>query len=235
MTEPDASAVESPGHNTSSAPRMYLAVMGIGIACSLAIVLVYETTWPVIERNRIELRQQAIRHVLPATSESVAFRQNEMGHYEPCPADSTGSDLVFAGYDEGGHLVGLAIEAEAFGYQDVVRLLYGYSLESESIVGIRILESRETPGLGDRVETDEEFLRNFENLDVRLTPDGRQLLHPIEFVKPGEKQNRWQIDGITGATITSRAVADMLRDSTARRIPDIRLRQSDFIHAGRED
>ena len=45
------------------------------------------------------------------------------------------------------------------GYQDVIRiLLYGYSPEHQAIVGMRVLESRETPGLGDKIEKDPAFL-----------------------------------------------------------------------------
>ena len=44
------------------------------------------------------------------------------------------------------------------GYQDVIRVLYGYSFAEEAVVGIRVLESKETPGLGTRIETDPDFL-----------------------------------------------------------------------------
>ena len=67
---------------------------------------------------------------------------------------------------------------------------------------------------------------------MRLVDDGSAVANPIEFVKPGEKENPWQVDGITGATISSEAIADILRRSTSRWIPTIRgnaddLRQGD--------
>ena len=49
-------------------------------------------------------------------------------------------------------IVGLAVEAQGMGYQDVIRVIYGYSFEQDAIVGIRVLESKETPGLGDKIE-----------------------------------------------------------------------------------
>jgi electron transport complex protein RnfG len=136
--------------------------------------------------------------------------------------------LIFAGYDEKHELVGVAIEAQRMGYQDVIQLLYGYSLEEEALIGMRVLSSRETPGLGDRIETDATFQQNFVALDMRLADGGEQLAHPIEFVKPGEKASPWQIDGISGATISSQAVAEMLRDSSAEWIPRIQQHRSDF-------
>ena len=35
------------------------------------------------------------------------------------------------------------------GYQDVIHVLWGYSITEEAIVGLKVLESRETPGLGE--------------------------------------------------------------------------------------
>ncbi len=96
------------------------------------------------------------------------------------------------------------------------------------MIGIRVLESRETPGLGDRIETDEQFLKNFERLDVRLSASHDGLAHPIEFVKQGEKTAAWQIEGISGATISSKATAKMLRESTEKWIPLVQQHRSDF-------
>ena len=47
----------------------------------------------------------------------------------------------------------------------------------------------------------------------------QDLEHAIEFVKKGEKTEAWQIDGITGATISSKTVAAMVNDSAQKIIP----------------
>jgi electron transport complex protein RnfG len=82
--------------------------------------------------------------------------------------------------------------------------------------------------LGDKIETDPDFLANFERLAVALTDDLAAIAHPIEFVKKGQKQEPWQIDGITGATISSKAIAGILSGSTAYWIPRIRRNLDDF-------
>ena len=207
---------------------MYRALVGTGLACALLIVGVYEATRPAIRRNRIEARRGAVLDVLPDAVESRAFRWSQAGSYAPVPDDSVGASLVFAGFDDAGTLVGVALEASGMGYQDVVRVLFGYSFEQQAIVGVRVLESRETPGLGDRVENDERWLENFESLTVELAAGGTALLHGIEFVKRGDKRDAWQIEGITGATITSRAIAEMLAASAAERIPRIAAHRADF-------
>ena len=212
----------------ASAVQMYSVVVGVGVLCAIAIVIVYEATKPIIRENSIALRNQAILDVLPGAESSAAFRLNDSGAFEPVSLDDDQGGLVFAGYDGQHQLVGLAIEAEGMGYQDLVRVLYGYSLEREAIIGFRVLQSRETPGLGDRVESDAEFLANFVALDVRVDPSSRELLHPIQFVKSGQKASNWQIDGISGATITSRSIADMLSQNTQQWIPRVHQRRADF-------
>jgi len=212
---------------------MYRAVVGLGFLCGFIIVGVYEGTKPIIQRNRIEMREQAIKDVLPGAVTTQAFMLNEQEQFVTVPSALKNGGLLFAGYDESDHLVGLAIEAQGMGYQDVVRLLYGYSFESETILGIRVLESRETPGLGDRIESDPVFLKNFGTLDVRLTSDGSSVANPIEFVKPGEKTDDWQIDGISGATITSRATATLLRESSTSWLPKVNAQKDAFLKGKR--
>ena len=136
--------------------------------------------------------------------------------------------VVHAGYDDNGSLVGVAVQAQGMGYQDVIRVLYGYDPARDAIIGMQVLASKETPGLGDKIEKDPAFLANFDALDVSLAPDGQSLQHPIEAVKGGEKSQPWQIDGITGATISSKAIAGTLRESSAQWVPLIHRQRDVF-------
>ena len=213
------------------APRvwpMYRALVGVGLLCGLLIVSVFEFTRPVIQRNQAEALERAILQVLPEAVSSRTFRLVDQARFEALDGKPGGAPLAHAGYDADRRLVGLALEAQGMGYQDVIRLIYGYSFSERAVIGIRVLESRETPGLGDRIETDPEFLENFERLDVSLADDLTRILHPVEAVKHGAKQHPWQVDGITGATISSVAIADILRRSTEEWIPRIHRSLDDF-------
>ncbi len=228
MSAPESQTSEAPVVKRPGMWPIYRSVVGIGLLCGFAIVVAFEATKPIIQRNQLAFREQAIKSVLSGAETTKAFRAKDGGGFEAAAADAQGGDLVFAGYDANGKLVGLALEASGMGYQDIVRMLYGYSFEKQAILGIKVLESRETPGLGDRIETDPQFLKNFGTLDVSVTPDGSEVAHPIEFVKSGEKTSDWQVDGISGATITSRATANMLRASSEKWIPLVRSRKEDF-------
>ncbi len=211
---------------------MYRAMVGVGLLCGLLIVSVYRLTLPVITRNKAEALERAILQVLPEARSSRSFRFVDGGadgaRFAPLEAGGEAVEGVHAGYDAEGRLVGLAIEGRGMGYQDVIAVLFGYAFADEAVIGIRVLESRETPGLGDRIETDPDFLANFERLDVRLDAEGRALANPVEAVKEGEKEHPWQIDGITGATISSVAIARILQASASAWLPRLRLRLDDF-------
>ncbi len=208
---------------------MYRTLVGVGMFCGLLIAFTFQGTRPVIEKNRAEALQRAVFAVLPSATRSETFLVTPDGDFVP-DTDAAG-ERVYAGFDDAGELVGIAVETAGMGYADIITVLYGYAPQQEAIVGIRVLTSKETPGLGDKIETDAAFLENFVALDVRLDEAGTALRNPIRTVKQGEKTDPWQIDGITGATISSVAIGDMLAASSARWVPAISARL-DQLQAG---
>ncbi len=193
--------------------RMVGSLGGTSVLSGLLIVFVFQATQPRIAENRRRALEKAVFEVIPGAVDQTAVAVGS--------PEEVGDTPVFAGFDGAGELVGLAIQAAGQGYQDVIRILYGYAPDRECVTAIRVLESRETPGLGDKIEKDSNFLANFDCLDVSLGVSGDALLHPIEMVKRGEKTANWQIDAITGATISSRAVARMIGQSAEELIPRI--------------
>ncbi len=208
--------------------HMYRAMVGVGVFCGLLIVSVFQVTLPRIERNKAEALQKAIFHVLPNAATSTTYYFDEDGGFKRPEGDDVGEPLVYAGYDDAEQLVGLAVEAQGMGYQDVIALIYGYSFAEEAIIGIQVLESKETPGLGDKIETDPDFLENFKSLDVSVRGDGSALANSVVPVKHGEKTKPWEVDGITGATISSVAIANLLDRSAQYWVPRIRNNLRDF-------
>jgi electron transport complex protein RnfG len=196
---------------------MYRAIVGIGALCALVIVSVFNATATRISENQARFLARAVAEVLPAAQTTVPITTTEDGRVV-----ETAEKLAlpaFLGFDANAELVGAVITAEGMGYQDTLRVLYSYSFELDAIVGFKVLDSKETPGLGDKIETEPHFVANFEKLDATLSPDGNSLQNPIITVKQGDKTEPWQIDGITGATITSEAVGMMLDESANNWVP----------------
>lgn len=215
---------QADGQTTVASPKswhMIRAMGGVGLLCGLLIVTTYQVTLPIIDKNKAEYLEKAIYRVLPGATTSATFKLLQNGNFELLQADEPGAQKVYSAYDDQNRLVGIAIEARGQGFQDVLRILYGYSPEKQAIIGMAVLESKETPGLGDKIEKDPLFAKNFETLDVSLTEDGTQIVNPIVPVKHGTKENPWEIDAITGATISSKAVTNILQRSTLEWIPVI--------------
>ncbi len=207
---------------------MIRAMVGVGLLCGLLIVGVFIGTAPAIRANQEAALQAAIFEVLPAATKSASFLPRDDGGFAPVNDASPDGPRIHAGYDDAGRLVGLAIEGAAMGYADVIRVLWGYDPHREVVVGLQVLESKETPGLGDKIETDPAFVANFEALDIALNADRSALLHPVTGVKHGKKSERWQVDGVTGATISSFAIASALAQSGERWLPRAQRHLDDF-------
>ncbi len=206
--------------------EMYRSIVGIGAFCALMIVSVYQGTAGRIAENKARFLSNAIAQVLPAVRSTVEVSLDTNGAL--VAATEPANLPAFLGYGEDGELVGAVITAQAMGYADIITVLYSYSFDLEAIVGFKVLETKETPGLGDKVETEPHFLANFDALDARLNDDGTALANAIVTVKEGEKTEPWQLDGITGATITSDAIGVILNQGSSYWLPALERDAREF-------
>ncbi len=91
------------------------------------------------------------------------------------------------------------------GYSGAIRLLVAIDAHG-TLIGVRVLEHRETPGLGDFVEERRtDWIRLFDGRSLDAPPPARW-----EVRKDGG-----DFDQYTGATVTSRAVTHAVRDALA--------------------
>jgi electron transport complex protein RnfG len=91
--------------------------------------------------------------------------------------------------------MGFAMRHARFGFQDFVTVIFGYDPQARRVLGMKVLDHKETPGLGTKIE-EEPFVGEFNGVDA-----------PIEGVKPDRNTGAPnQVDMITSVTISSRAV-----------------------------
>lgn len=204
-----------------SSIAMIRTLGGVAAISGFLVVLVYQLTLPAILENQRRAIERAVFVVVPGAVTRTDFVLGADGLTPISEGDDEmpEGDRIYAAYGEDGTLRGVAMEAAARGYQDVIKLLYGYDPACQCITGIYILKMTETPGLGDKIATDPAFLANFEALDARLNAAGTDLANSIVTVKRGKKTSPWQIDAITGATISSKAVGKALNASAQRLLP----------------
>jgi len=211
----------------ASSITMILALGSIALISGILVVSVFQSTLPLINENKRIAIEKAVFRVLPGTHLRRDFLLSEHG-LKPADSNLTGI-TVYAGYDEQNTFIGVAAEAAAPGYQDVIRILFGYKPACECITGIKVLKMTETPGLGDKIAKDPEFLKNFVALDARLNETKDGLSHAIQTVKHGKKDQPWQIDAISGATISSNAIGKMLNESAQHIIPLVHEQLNKFV------
>jgi len=196
-------------------PSSFRLISSLGIAgffSGLLLVSAFIYTRPLIEANKKEALRVAIFKVLPGCDSysALILIDNKLIKVSDTETDNNKSSedaeakQIFAGFDSSGSLIGFAIPASEPGFQDIIGAIYGFEATKQIIIGFEVLESKETPGLGDKIFKDPDFKTNFIALSVE--PE-------IVGVKKNEKTSENEVETITGATISSKAVIRMLNNS----------------------
>ena len=209
MNMPPSSALPVPATQTPT--RAMVLTLGLVAAiCGLIIVSAYEGSLSAVRDNRRVALERAITKVLPGANKTISYLALPDGAIVAASGgDAPVGTLRFhAAYDAKGSLMGIAAEGSAKGYADTVRILFGYSPPCACIVGI-----------GDKILTDTAFLANFKALDTRLNAELSGLANEVKTVKHGTKTQAWQVDAISGATITSRAVGRAINEASQALLP----------------
>lgn len=192
-----------------SALRLVLTLTIAGLISGLAIVAIFEATLPTITANKARELREAVFKVLPGVSHMQKLVYQD-GKLMPTNAQKVDAPTIYGGYDNEGRFIGYAFPGEGPGFQDTIRLLFGYLPENRVIVGMQVLESRETPGLGDKIYKDMAFVANFRKLAVE--PE-------VVTVKKGKKSAPNEVEAITGATISSKAIVRIINNTLAEWLP----------------
>ncbi len=116
---------------------------------------------------------------------------------------------IYACYDDAGETIGFAFQARGIGYADEIRLMVGLDRSLEQLTGLFVLEQTETPGLGAQI-TEDKFQQKFAELELSADEPSIELVD--------RDPSAGQVEAITGATISSEAVINIIN----RALPRIR-------------
>lgn len=209
-----------PADDGASSVGIIATLAVAGMLAGLLLVTVYEATQPTILAYREKMMREAIGLVLqePASFTTLFFIDGALTSDLPEGAKEKDFERVFVGYDENNNALGFALVHNRAGFQDQVKVIFGYNPETGGLMGMKVLESKETPGLGDAIEKNMKFVDQF-----------TKALMPMKGVKPGSgKGDPHEVDMITGATISSRAVIRIINEAYERWDPLIRA----YDHGG---
>jgi electron transport complex protein RnfG len=152
----------------------------ICLAATLVLAVTYEVTRPKIEAQLKQEEQAALKAIIPSAD---SFSEKSIGGIEYFDAK------------KGGETIGYCIRVVANGYNGYIRMILGID-KAGIIKGMDVLEQYETPGLGSKIdevrpgEKDPWFLRQFIGKHAATVTIKKD------------------VDAITGATISSKAVTD---------------------------
>jgi len=175
--------------------KLVVVLTGTALLSGLILAALNIYTAPRIELNANKVLSEAVGYVMPAK--------------KTCDVKVINDVTFYIGKDDKGQVIGVAFVAEGDGFQSRLRILVGMDPDLTKIINIKILAQAETPGLGTKIETDPTnktdalwFHKQFSDLPVGAA---------ITVVKGKEAdKSKLQIQAITGATITSKAVADII-------------------------
>jgi electron transport complex protein RnfG len=200
----------APPVNAKEVPSWRLLAMmtTAGAVAGLLIVTSYQLTLPRIERHKGEVMRAAVQEVLkaPQSFDTLYLSNGALVKTLPAGTGEKGLERIYLGHDATGKRVGFAVSATENGFQDPVTVMFGYDAAKHSLLAMRVISNRETPGLGDLIEKDTGFVNGFVSAVV-----------PLRGVKPGAGKGRpEEVEMITGATISSRAVIRIINNAIAR-------------------
>jgi Na+-transporting NADH:ubiquinone oxidoreductase subunit C len=172
-----------------------------------------------IERNQKAKLQRIILSVLqiPTNGEPSDEKVNQTFETRIKSIQVEGTTL-YLGYDEEGKtILGYAFPVGGPGFWGPVFGMVAVDSEASKILGIAFYKHAETPGLGARI-TEDWFKDQFKGLPIFPVEEGKKIF----YLKPegtGEAPN--ELDAVTGATGTSRAVEGFLNNGLDRYLREI--------------
>lgn len=104
---------------------------------------------------------------------------------------------------DNGSLIGYIFKTEGPGLWGTIESLIAVTSDFKNILGIEFINHSETPGLGGRIE-EKWFMEQFRNIEISVEKNSSLIFRPSA---------QGNVDAITGATITSKAVLKIFNEN----------------------
>ena len=175
----------------------------LAAVCTALVALTYDLTDERIAANEQAFLEESLQPVLAGIDYDGTLSDSTM--IIPVPHDLPGNQpaTVYRIFEDDTPLAALFVVVARDGYAGPIRILIGLT-DDGRINRARVIDHRETPGLGDRIEASKsDWINQF---------DGRSLTDPAEE-QWKIKRDGGDFDQLSGASITSRSVVKALRET----------------------
>ena len=172
-----------------------LGIFCLGFGLMLAVTDLF--TVKDIAARALEDRLNSLSQVIPEN-----IHDNNLVTDAIAMKDKEGNEITVYRATKAGQVTGVAYEIFGTGYAGKMKLMLGVDSEGK-VLGVRVLAHKETPGLGDKIETKKgDWILRFTGLSIGNPP--------VEKWKV--KKDGGQFDQFAGATITPRGVVKAIRE-----------------------
>ena len=185
---------------------MSLRLVIFGLITSALVGTVYVLTEPLIAKSKETARQAALYALAEPLLQHGELQLPQIRSLPASRPESLSQELTITPITDRDQTLGVIIPLETrFGYNGTIRFLLALD-QDRRIVGFRVVEHRETPGLGDQIDARKsDWILSFAGLGYTdLAPDDWAVT-----------TDGGVFDVFTGATITPRATVNALAETLA--------------------
>lgn len=175
----------------------------IAAICTALVAGTWQLTAERIEQNRKDFLERSLTPALAGLFFDSSVTESIISIPTPHDLPGTETAIIYRVYAGEEPVAALFVVSARDGYAGPIRLLVGISMDG-TITGIRVLEHRETPGLGDRIDiTKSDWVLQF---------DGHSLRDP-EPAQWAIKTDGGKFDQLTGASVTPRSIVKAIKQT----------------------
>lgn len=174
------------------------AISLFAVVCAGIIAVTQVSTADRISHNEREQRAKALYEIVPRSSIENDLLEDTLELVSPALRGDTTPFVAYRARKNGSVSTVILPLVAPDGYSGKIDLIAGFNADG-SVAGVRVLAHKETPGLGDKVDTKKsDWIYSFDGMTKNASNDERWAV----------KKDGGSFDQFTGATITPRAVVN---------------------------
>lgn len=180
-----------------------VTLAAIAAVCTALVAFTYQLTDERIAANEQAWLEQSLQPALSGLFFDSGVSESVLTI--PAPHELPGSEdaIIYRVYSGESPVAALFVVSARDGYAGAIRMLVGVDVKG-NVSGVHVLAHRETPGLGDRIESSKsDWVQQF---------NGHSLRDP-ESSGWKIKRDGGEFDQLTGASVTPRAVVKAVKET----------------------
>lgn len=179
-------------------------ILGVLAAiCTVLVAMTHHYSAPLIRANEQAFLEASLKPVLGGIEYKNEISKSQLTLAAPHFLPGNEPAIIYRIHADGLPAAALFIVSARDGFTGPIKLLIGIKIDG-TITSVRVLQHRETPGLGDKIESSKS--------DWLLQFDSRSLHKPMRehwFIK----RDGGEFDQLTGASITPRAIIKVIKET----------------------